>query len=98
MRRNAFGATNRPLLARPGNGYGRPTRRCPGPMYDVVPAPSPDPRQFCAPIPTPQLVWTVARNLEPGVVWDGTAVQDAATIAVPDIPAADAASEPTRSH
>jgi len=79
MRRHAFGATNRPPLARPGNGYGRPMRRSPGPTRVVEPAPELEPAAFCPPIPVPQLVWSVAQNLAPAVVWDGDAITHAAT-------------------
>lgn len=79
MRRNAFGATNRPPLNRPGNGYGRPMRRSPGPIRAVEAAPALEPSAFCPPIPLPLLVWSVAQNLAPAVVWDGDAVTRAAT-------------------
>lgn len=68
MRRNGFGATARPSLARPGNGYGRPAK--PRPYLPVVPAPEVTPEMFVAPVPRPEFSFLVGRNLEPRIVWD----------------------------
>jgi hypothetical protein len=39
MRRPPHGGTTRPILSRPGNGFGRPALQTPGPLYPVDPAP-----------------------------------------------------------
>jgi len=49
MRRLPHGATVRPASSRPGNGYGRLPRRCPGPLLALEAAPAPQPAWFVDP-------------------------------------------------
>lgn len=46
MRRFGWGATNRPLLKRPGGGYGRLSHGAPGPLQDVTPSEEIVPEMF----------------------------------------------------
>ncbi|MCZ7527282.1 MAG: hypothetical protein M5U14_13420 [Acidimicrobiia bacterium] len=57
MRRQPHGGTTHPVLARPGNGYGRPVGR-PGPHGHVAPAPFPEPAWFAMDAP-PLEPWRV---------------------------------------
>lgn len=94
MRRNAFGATNRPPLTRPGNGYGRPGGR-PGPLQPVESAPPLEPTLFCDPIPVPMLAWTVAKNLAPEIIWEQDEVE---RVAKPVLPPPRPIEFPSRTH
>ncbi len=49
MRRLAHGGTVRPPVTRPGNGYARLPRRCPGPLVAVPPSDVPEPSWFSEP-------------------------------------------------
>jgi hypothetical protein len=51
MRRLPHGGTVRPVTSRPGNGYGRLPRRCPGPLLALEPAVVPEPAWFLDPPP-----------------------------------------------
>lgn len=49
MRRVAHGGTARPPVDRPGNGYARLPRRCPGPLVTVPTRDAPEPSWFSDP-------------------------------------------------
>ena len=49
MRRPAHGGTTHPVLNRPGNGFGRPAMRRPGPLYAVERAPDFEPTWLLEP-------------------------------------------------
>ena len=52
MRRPPHGSTTHPTLSRPGNGFGRPAIRRPGPLYPVMPS-SFDPEWLVDPMMAP---------------------------------------------
>lgn len=58
MRRLPHGGTVRPAARRPGNGYGRLPRRCPGPLLALEAAPVPEPAWFLDPPPVLDLTET----------------------------------------
>jgi hypothetical protein len=66
MRRLAHGGSVRPGASRPGNGYGRLPRRCPGPLMALEPSEVPEPAWFLDPPPIVVLTEAdVATQLQP---------------------------------
>ncbi len=66
MRRIPHGGTVRPGANRPGNGYARMPRRCPGPLMKVDPTEIPEPVWFLDPPPFVVLTEAdVATRLQP---------------------------------
>jgi hypothetical protein len=62
MRRFGWGATNRPLLKRPGAGYGRSANGAPGPMQDVQPREEIVPEMFTENTESPVIRTTYATD------------------------------------
>lgn len=64
MRRFRWGATNRPLLKRPGSGYGRMSYGAPGPTQEVEPRQDIVPEMFTENSENPVVRTTFARDFE----------------------------------